>query len=60
MENGNKTDVRWLTLTDEKGKGFKISGLQSLNMNVHLYLENDFDERVLHTPDVPYKKFVEV
>ncbi|MDA3929673.1 MAG: beta-galactosidase small subunit [Prolixibacteraceae bacterium] len=60
QENGNKTDVRWLTLTDEKGKGFKISGLQPLNMNAHHYLENDFDERVLHTPDVPFTNLVEV
>lgn len=30
QESGYKTDVRWLTLTDEKGKGLQIEGLQPI------------------------------
>ncbi len=26
QENGNRTDVRWMTLTDEAGNGFRVSG----------------------------------
>ena len=33
QENGNKTDVRWLTLTNEKGAGIKIKGLQPLSVS---------------------------
>jgi len=41
QEYGNKTDVRWLTLTDEEGIGWFISGDQWLNISAHLYsLEN--------------------
>ncbi len=28
QENGNKTDVRWLTLTNKEGFGLRIDGLQ--------------------------------
>jgi beta-galactosidase len=33
QENGNKVDVRWLTLTNEVGQGFQIFGDQSLSCN---------------------------
>jgi hypothetical protein len=40
QENGNKTDVRWLTLTDESGLGLLVSG-DRLNASVHGHtLEN--------------------
>ena len=34
QENGNRTDVRWITLTDSKGKGLKIIGSQPLSFSV--------------------------
>jgi len=34
QENGNRTDVRWMTLTDDDGCGLKIVGCQPLNMSV--------------------------
>lgn len=44
QENGNKTDVRWVTLTNESGKGVMIEGLQPLSVSaLHNYPE-DFDE----------------
>jgi beta-galactosidase len=41
QENGNKTDVRWIALTDRDGVGLFISGDELLNVSAHLYsLEN--------------------
>jgi len=42
QENGNKSDVRWATLTRKDGKGIMISAVGTpLNVNVHEYtLEN--------------------
>jgi hypothetical protein len=40
QENGNKTDVRWLTLTSEEGLGLLVSG-EALDASVHGHtLEN--------------------
>ncbi len=33
QESGNKTDVRWLTLTDKSGNGFKVSSTTPLNVS---------------------------
>jgi beta-galactosidase len=35
QETGNKTDVRWMTLTDESGSGLRIRGNPVLSVNVH-------------------------
>lgn len=43
QENGNKTDVRWLTLTDSEGFGLKIEGLQPLGVTVLHNASEDFD-----------------
>ncbi|GAB1416850.1 glycoside hydrolase family 2 TIM barrel-domain containing protein [Paludibacter sp.] len=43
QENGNKTDVRWLTLTDNTGFGLKIEGLQPLGVTVLHNASEDFD-----------------
>jgi beta-galactosidase len=59
QENGNKTDVRWVALQDEKGLGLLIVGKQLLEINAHHYLEEAFDERILHTIDVPFQNLVE-
>jgi beta-galactosidase len=43
QENGNKTDVRWLTLTNKEGIGIKISGLQPLSVKVAHNPAEDLD-----------------
>ncbi len=43
QENGNKTDVRWLTLTDKSGIGIKITGKQPLSVSALNYLPEDLD-----------------
>lgn len=37
QENGNKTDVRWLSITDEAATGFQITGRQLMEVNVKDY-----------------------
>jgi len=36
QENGNKTDVRWLALTDPRGRGLLVSG-RDLQVSAHTY-----------------------
>lgn len=43
QENGYKTDVRWLTLTNESGKGIKIDGLQPICVSALNNFPEDFD-----------------
>ena len=43
QENGNKTDVRWLTLTDKNGMGLKIRGLQPLSVKAAHNPASDLD-----------------
>jgi beta-galactosidase len=37
QDYGNRTDVRWVKVFDEKGKGLLISGDRSLNFSLHKY-----------------------
>ncbi|MBD0383523.1 DUF4981 domain-containing protein [Paenibacillus sp. WST5] len=50
QECGNKTDVRWATLTDANGRGLRISGLPAVELNVLPYLPAE-----LEAHDHPYK-----
>ena len=34
QENGNRTDVRWIRLSDAKGRGLKVTGEQPLSISV--------------------------
>ncbi len=43
QESGNKTDVRWLTLTNENGDGIKIHGLQPLSISALDVAVEDLD-----------------
>jgi beta-galactosidase len=43
QENGNKTDIRWMTFTDNNGKGVKISGDPLLSMSALNYSIADLD-----------------
>jgi beta-galactosidase len=60
QENGNKTDVRWISLTNEDGVGIRIQGIQPLEINAHQYLDDNMDSRVVHTPDMPFENLVEI
>jgi hypothetical protein len=41
QENGNKTDVRWVSLTNNTGEGLKACGTQPLETSVHHYSTMD-------------------
>ena len=43
QETGNKTDVRWITLTDESGYGLKVTGDQPLSVSALNYRSEDLD-----------------
>jgi hypothetical protein len=40
-ENGNKTEVRWVALTDDEGAGFLAVGMPELNVSAHHYTTAD-------------------
>ena len=43
QENGNKTDVRWMSLTNEKGIGLIALGQPLLSASAHHYTTSDLD-----------------
>ncbi len=64
QENGNKTDVRWVTFKNNAGKGIKIEGLQLLGFSTHHQYNDDFDagekKRQTHTVDIQKREFVNI
>ena len=56
QENGYKTDLRWLTLTNNSGKGIKIEGLQPICASALQNWPEDFDPGISkknqHTNDI--------
>lgn len=56
QENGNKTDVRWLTLTDENGFGLKVEALQPMGVTALHNASEDFDpgmtKKHMHVNDI--------
>ncbi|MEP7230510.1 MAG: glycoside hydrolase family 2 TIM barrel-domain containing protein [Ginsengibacter sp.] len=44
QETANKTDVRWVKLTNANGKGLLISGDTVLNISARHFLDEDLDE----------------
>ncbi len=43
QENGNKTDVRWMTITDKAGNGLKFTGMPLLEVSAHHNIMEDFE-----------------
>ena len=43
QENGNKTDVRWISLTNDQGVGLRIEGIQPLSVSALHFHTEDFD-----------------
>lgn len=44
QETGNKTDIKWFRLLDEKGNGIEIQADSLLSMSARPYLDSDLDE----------------
>jgi len=62
QETGNKTDVRWLALTDERGTGLLVVGPSQLSVTALHYTTADLDpgqEKVqVHAGEIPARPFV--
>ncbi|MDR2854513.1 MAG: DUF4981 domain-containing protein [Prevotellaceae bacterium] len=60
QETGNRTDVRWLTLKNDKGTTLKISGLQPLSVSATNNPPEDLDpgttKKQQHSSDVNPRK----
>lgn len=60
QEFGNRTDVRWLSLSDENGQGIMVQGLQPLSVSALNNRPEDFDpgmtKKQQHPKDV-FKRF---
>lgn len=55
QENGNKTEVRWATLTDVAGNGWRVAGDGSLlDLSVHHFTAEDLT-KAMHTYEVPHR-----
>ena len=48
QENGNRSDVRWVTVTNERGFGLIALGQPLINFSAHRFSPGDFD-RAEHT-----------
>lgn len=62
QENGNRTDVRWIALTDEDGNGFLASGMPLLNFSAFHFFNEDLDpgpeKAQRHTYHINQRPFV--
>jgi len=62
QENGYKTDVRWLALTNKEGIGLLVGGDPLLSVSAHHFLTEDFDsgdkKRQRHTFDLKPRDLV--
>eukprot|EP01029_Cantina_marsupialis_P000072 TRINITY_DN100899_c0_g1_i1.p1 TRINITY_DN100899_c0_g1~~TRINITY_DN100899_c0_g1_i1.p1 ORF type:complete len:1069 (+),score=118.84 TRINITY_DN100899_c0_g1_i1:563-3769(+) len=43
QENGNKTDVRWMSITNKQGEGLLFCGMPFLEVSAHHNLQEDFE-----------------
>ncbi|UMB52577.1 DUF4981 domain-containing protein [Lutibacter sp. A64] len=43
QENGNKSDTRWVSLTDETGKGIIVKGIPTIDISAHHNIMEDFE-----------------
>lgn len=64
QENGYKTDVRWVTFTNNNGKGIKIEGQQLLSFGAHHQYNDDFDDgekkMQRHSTDIKKRDLVNI
>ncbi|MBN2762990.1 MAG: DUF4981 domain-containing protein [Bacteroidales bacterium] len=64
QETGNKSDVRWVTFMDNRGKGIKFSGMPLLNVGALHYSIDDLDtgdeKRGVHPGDLEPRKQIYV
>jgi beta-galactosidase len=57
QESSNKTDVRWLSLSNTEGSGIKVSGEGLISVNALPYSQNDL-YKAIHTTDLQERDFI--
>lgn len=57
QENGNRTDVRWFSITDLRGMGLFIEGIPRLEFSAHRIPAEDF-EKARHACDLKERETV--
>ncbi|MBC7320768.1 DUF4981 domain-containing protein [bacterium] len=57
QENGNRIDVRWVSLTDQRGKGLLIDSDEPFNFSALWYTTEDL-ERARHTYELTKRGFI--
>lgn len=64
QENGYKTENRWVTFTNEKGEGIKITSPNYFGFSAHHQYNSDFDagakKMQRHTTDIVKRDFVNI
>ena len=62
QESGNKSDVRWLELTNGEGVGIRVEGLQPLSVSAMPYRSEDLDpgltKKQMHYSDIEPRREV--
>ena len=62
QESGNKSDVRWLELTNDEGIGVRVEGLQPLSVSAIPYRSEDLDpgltKKQMHYSDIEPRREV--
>ncbi|MBN2684064.1 MAG: hypothetical protein JXR40_02180 [Pontiellaceae bacterium] len=59
QDNANRCDVRWFSLSDDSGKGIRVTGLQNLCFRAWPYVEEDL-ETAKHPYQLPDRDFINV
>ena len=64
QENGHRTDVRWVSFTDNEGKGIFIEAQELIEFNAHHQDISAFDpgeaKQQMHTSDIKKENFVDI
>ncbi len=62
QENGNKTDVRWVALTNDQGTGLLAVGMPLLSISANQFLIDDFEngpeKEQRHPSDLKIREFI--
>lgn len=59
QENGNKTDVRWVSLTNDEGIGLLAIGMPFLSVSAHHYTITDMEE-AKHSYEMIRRPFITI
>jgi beta-galactosidase len=59
QEYGNKTDVRWISLTDKSGKGLTVYGMPTIDASAWPYTMEDL-EKAKHQYELPKRNNITV